>query len=738
MAPTPSRILSGFVPFLAAVLLHALNPTAFGQDTSGGTLVIHTGTPPSLSPPPPTLRIDSVILPPIDPSEVSLIDTLLAAQPSVGSVTLTTTEVPVGNLITSAGSISLVGGTTYASGSSASSVLVIGGGSLTQQPNLEFLDAQGISTSLSDAFTLPTWYTIVGPGTLLIRALTYSYGSISGSSYLRVLTPYLTSSTSMAVEARALVINEMYLGGTEGSQTFPDKVLALGPFSKVIVIRPPGYQPPQPPPPPVIPNQPPVANSRTIVHASPAPLTISPSSLATDPEGDYVTFTLSMAPEFGSVSIEYNQIIYTPSENYFSGDSFKLQCSDRRGGIAESTIVLTNPFGTIGGSYFGVVPDRGALYVTVDSFGTGTFKFHVDGYRTGGIFTLNPAGPTDVRVFPGSSMNVFTLTLDLLPGTVPTLQGTVHGGIDPVTFVCVPRAATQVSEAVSGQYNIALTSNIDLLKSPFGFAIVQVEPSGNARITGRLPNGKAWSATSAVDEVGGLSFQTSIPRTGSLSGMINVNAGNGKLAWIRPEGILTLNASGGRFQRQTVAGLNVFGDTQTRAIFKLGSPATSKNRLAPLLLPLGDQITTLSARSTPIRVDGRNRVAQGAAAPPLVSMKVTPDGRFSGTYKSRATVRFSGILQSSEVRGVGVITSGQAGYVLIDRPTQVAADPPAPPSTSDTAGLTKTGAGTLVIAGADTSVSGIVMNWVEATEADRATALSRLLLDQSSAPEKAP
>lgn len=755
MPPTPSRVLSGFAPFLAAVLLHTFNATVSGQDTSGGTLVLNTGNPP--------------------PSE---------SLPPITSV-VTSGSISLGGVTSSGGSYTLVGG------SSSGGTLIIGTPPYTPPPPLppltllsvHFFGASG-STPLNTTLFSSPGYAVVGPGQLSVQGATVTWGYISEGNTFLLGTPFSTGyGTTIPLSGSTLVLDGNFLAASGSNSTIPDSVLASGPeFSSVIVIQPPVVQPPpvtpppvteppvtQPPtteppviPPPVIqppvvqppvvvqppqpppppPNQPPVAINPRLAHSGQTPLTIQKSSLATDSDGDSLNFTVVASPGFGSVSVEQDTITYTPSANYLGGDIFKVQCTDGRGGTAESTIALANRFANLDGDYFGTLPGRGALYATVDRFGTGTFKIRLDSQSVAGVFTLNPGGPTTLELpIEYGALGRATLTLDFTLGAIPTLQGIVGGAASPGTFVCVESRPVDISASFAGQYNAELVANTGSLKSPFGFAIIQVEPNGFAKITGRLPNGKPWSASSKIGEVGELRILVPTKSGTLLEGEISLPSASGVLSWSSPAGPQNLRVTGGRFEKQIASGRNVFGEAQTDGFVSLGSPAISKSRLDSVSAL--DRVNTMASKPsvTSIRIDGSNRVKQLAHVPPLVSLTIKPDGRFNGTYRSpkaNGLLRFTGVLQSSKPHGLGVITSGHGGYVLIDEPTQATLDQTTSSSASDPAGLVKTGAGTLVIGGSNTSFSGVVMNWVAGSEADRATALSQLLLTQSSTPERAP
>jgi hypothetical protein len=140
---------------------------------------------------------------------------------------------------------------------------------------------------------------------------------------------------------------------------------------------------------------------------------------------------------------------------------------------------------------------------------------------------------------------------------------------------------------------------------------------------------------------------------------------------------MAMEARGSRFVKQDARGRNVFGSASTRTQFLLNSPALAVASLtasAPrrftggagtVAAPVGKSATM------PIKIDGQNRVAQLRPAPPLITLVIKSDGRFSGTYVPTGGsqfLHFSGLALSDRVYGVGVLTGGSTGFVMIGEP----------------------------------------------------------------------
>jgi Bacterial Ig domain len=458
--------------------------------------------------------------------------------------------------------------------------------------------------------------------------------------------------------------------------------------------------------PPVLPpvNRPPVAAHPSFVLASIQPLIIPKSSLASDPDGDPLYYFISSPPQNGHVTIESDTIVYRPYLAYAAGDLFRIQCSDLRGGVAESMVVIENPFAQREGTYFSALPGVGALHITIDRLGAGTFKLRIQGAPSAaGRLILNPAGPTEVSLPDSDIGNKMKLVLAFSPQDPSVLEGTVTGLLQPVTFLCQKRSQSEILAQYSGQFNLELTAASDSIKSRFGFAIVQVKPDGTVRVAGRLPNGKTWSAGSETDELGTVLFNGgSRNRETVVSGRLNLTSVAGGFDWEKRRNFsIPFLAAGGRFEKQTTLGLNVFGDTRTRARFSIGADFAEKRI------------------NLPIRIDGQNKVTQLAPVPPIIAIFIKSDGRFSGSFfagNSRTFIHFTGILQSNPLRGLGVATDGGTGYVIIDpipdssssgAVVSVVGTTGTTTTTTDSGGLIKTGTGTLVIGGSDLSVGGV-------------------------------
>jgi hypothetical protein len=464
-------------------------------------------------------------------------------------------------------------------------------------------------------------------------------------------------------------------------------------------------------------NKPPVATDLTLEHHTQSPLSIPLSGLATDPELGLLTFTVTTLPAFGTASIEGSAVVYTPSNTYLEGDTFKVQARDSWGATAESTVTLTNHYAPVAGTYFGLLGTRGVLSVTITPFAIVTYKVSFDGQSKSGVVAFNQGGTalfgigvTPIRLtFPTTNPAGLIATAEL--SSVPVVTSFCKKGV-PADFV----------EPFVGQYNISL--NVAGEERPYGFAKVLISSDGTVRAKGRLSNGKTWTAGSRVGDIGDIAIAVRLSRDSQLSGELIVpprrafsGTVDGAISWNGSFGTRELQVHGARFTKQEFSGRNIFGTTRIEADFIINSPALRRSLhsgTSPIPGGLDTGLTYRQDAKVPLSVNGQNRVTQLRAAPPLVALAIKNDGRFSGTFVSSTGrwLQVRGVFITDAIHGVGFVTAGSSGYVLVNDPN---AEGSATQTTTtgttatDSGGLTKTGTGTVVIAGSDSGFNGNVV-----------------------------
>jgi hypothetical protein len=313
----------------------------------------------------------------------------------------------------------------------------------------------------------------------------------------------------------------------------------------------------------------------------------------------------------------------------------------------------------------------------VTRFGTFSLKMRFDGSSFGGTGTISQG---NVAVVVLQEFPLTLLTLNFSSAGQGSMRATVRKNFSEVSAESTKKGAMEFVEQFKGQYNVCLTEYED--GPPCGYAMVIVKPDGSARATGHLSNGKPWSAGTNISEIGGVPIAVTSPKGSSvLIGELNLpysdqafGSVSGTIARMRSFGTQTLGASGSRFVKQQTVGQNVFGSTRTKAEFLIDSPAlrqrlpgTQQRFVGTSGLVTGGPVVKQSS-IMPISINGQNRVTQLRPAPPLVTLAIKNDGRFTGTFVPPSSGQFlhvSGLMASNLVHGFGVLTGGKTGYVLI-------------------------------------------------------------------------
>ncbi len=88
-------------------------------------------------------------------------------------------------------------------------------------------------------------------------------------------------------------------------------------------------------------NQPPLAASGTLSVTEDIAASLDLSTLASDPDGDLLTYTLALTPTHGAASVTNSMLSYQPDANYSGPDSLRYSVSDGRGGSASGDIAIT-------------------------------------------------------------------------------------------------------------------------------------------------------------------------------------------------------------------------------------------------------------------------------------------------------------------------------------------------------------------------------------------------------------
>jgi len=134
----------------------------------------------------------------------------------------------------------------------------------------------------------------------------------------------------------------MVAGASDLRVTRPDgdSAVLAGALTCVVATDPEGEEPQDPAEPGEDPeNTPPVAQAQDLETAENEALAIT--LLATDADGDALTFTITSEPEHGTLTGDAPELTFTPDTNWYGEDAFTFTVEDGRGGSDSATVTIT-------------------------------------------------------------------------------------------------------------------------------------------------------------------------------------------------------------------------------------------------------------------------------------------------------------------------------------------------------------------------------------------------------------
>jgi hypothetical protein len=425
-------------------------------------------------------------------------------------------------------------------------------------------------------------------------------------------------------------------------------------------------------------NTAPIASNVTINYAGGEKLVIPVASLVSDPDGDALTSKAISKSHWGVLVQQSEQITYVPFGMYSAGDSFTIEFSDGKGGVAQSTVILVNPFADLTGSFSGTLGENGRLSATINRQGKGVIQLQFKDKEYSGFVEFPESGTAygSLSSNDGSELNV---RLDFVSSTGPALHVEFSDGNTPVSFDAPKIVAGGFVIDNIGQYNFALV-NWNGTKS-HGYTTVRVSPEGNVRATGVLANGRTWTAGTTLRADGKVYLEVlNKKRKLILSGLLTLPPSHfstsmsgfyssrtiyaGKLSWERPSRSVEMAAVGSLYRPGPFRGQNMFGATETAINLDIVSP----------LLTYGQALSYLGGQgfvygnTIGFNVGSSNRAMPLRSNSAVSKLKLKPDGRFNGNYQElgrTTTVPFRGIFYSRD-DGFGHTSSGP-GSVTIER-----------------------------------------------------------------------
>ncbi|HEX4083441.1 MAG TPA: hypothetical protein VHY22_00915 [Chthoniobacteraceae bacterium] len=290
-------------------------------------------------------------------------------------------------------------------------------------------------------------------------------------------------------------------------------------------------------------DDPPVSGTFT-AFAGLTPLTIPVLSHCVDPDGNVLKVT-AVVPGYGgrAVIAAGRKTITFQFTGAMLTDKLYYTVADDYGGSSTGLVNLVNYAG-LAGSYSAVLVDgnsqqAGYLRVTLSATGICTGSVIIGGVAHAFTGVLNSSGQL-VKNIASNSPNGISVTIDLVPnGPGYALDAAVAQNAVRLSAMLQQSAAG----LATGSYTVALSPPMGSAWAGSGYAVINVGATGAATVTGALPDGVAFSCSTAVDALGQASVYSPLyasSNRGSLSGELALHgatvatAVTGTLQWTKP------------------------------------------------------------------------------------------------------------------------------------------------------------------------------------------------------------
>lgn len=258
-------------------------------------------------------------------------------------------------------------------------------------------------------------------------------------------------------------------------------------------------------------NQPPLTQNSTVSTVQPIPVT--GAVIATDPDGDPLTYTVQSLPANGTLILNPDgTFTYTPAGGFYGTDFFTVTVSDGRGGVAVAAVTVnvnaSPPAVQSQNLETGVnVPISGQI-VAVDPNGL-PLTYSLQSPPVNGTVVVNPDGTFTYTPNPGyRGLDSFTVQSANSAGGI---------GVGTITLTIVNLSPTATGANVSTTENIAVSG-----------AISAADPDGDP-LTFTI-NSPPASGTAIVNPDGTFTYTPNTGFVGSDSFTILVSDGNGGTA----------------------------------------------------------------------------------------------------------------------------------------------------------------------------------------------------------------
>ncbi|AZN37284.1 retention module-containing protein [Iodobacter ciconiae] len=252
-------------------------------------------------------------------------------------------------------------------------------------------------------------------------------------------------------------------------------------------------------------NDAPVGTNQTVVTPEDTP--INGQLVATDKDGDPLTFSAKDQPAHGTVTVNPDgSYVYTPATDYNGKDSFTVTVDDGKGGTTLVTVDVTvDPVNDapVGTNQTVVTPEdtpiNGQLVAT-DKDGD-PLTFSAKDQPTHGTVTVNPDGSyvyTPATDYNGKDS--FTVTVDDGKGgtTLVTIDVTVDPLNDPAVISGADRGEVTEDLSVNAAQQITTGGKLDIIDPDSGEAAFQAQ-AGTAGTYGQFSIDTAGNWTYVAD-----------------------------------------------------------------------------------------------------------------------------------------------------------------------------------------------------------------------------------------------
>lgn len=394
-------------------------------------------------------------------------------------------------------------------------------------------------------------------------------------------------------------------------------------------------------------NNGPVARPANFLLNANLAVTIPFAQLATDPDGDSLNVSVVTPPAHGQVGFRGNALFYQGDADVIA-DEFTLSVDDGGGAAVVVIVHVARTDRDFAGTFSGAIKSNaeivGQLRLAATGRGKASLQWQVGKEIFRGVATLPATGSVSTTLNgPRGGKLLVTLTRN---GANVTATGTISGQTYDVSLT-----GSSPEPLAPAQYNVVLNGDPSVI-AHLGFAIIRQRADGIATITGRTPDGLAWSAGGIFDANGDLPvFALLKLGANSLGGVLHrgdTGDISGNLLWSLDDLVSTdLGADGKLYTPPIAANGNLFGETST----SVGVTITANG---------------LPEVASGFTIDGRNRIARQPGAIAGTQLLLTPStGLFRGSVRIYGhTTTFTGVLRGNTPVGGGPLIQRRGSVTL--------------------------------------------------------------------------